>query len=83
MGGNEYYACHRADIDCEYRCCRNCFKGIAKMMVPGVHCNKAHLLEVVNPTPKEEGSPDRPTCVCHLCGGSIESKNKYYSGRDR
>ena len=37
-GEDEYYACKRADVDCDYRCCSNCYRGI-KLFVPGEYCN--------------------------------------------
>ena len=77
-GGDEYYACYRADIDCQYRCCQNCIKYL--LFMPGKHCNQGHPLKTVNPaSPEEDGSPGRPTCSCHLCGQAIESTHKYFS----
>ena len=32
-GGEEYYACDRVDIDCQYRCCFRCI--IPRLFVPG------------------------------------------------
>ena len=50
------------------------------MFVPGMHCNQGHPLDTMNPaSPKEDGSPGRPTCSCHLCGQAIESTDKYFS----
>ena len=41
---DEYYACKRANTDCQYRSCRNCFKGELLMFVPGFHCNRGYPL---------------------------------------